>query len=178
MINLVTGLGRCGTSLAMQMLEAGGAPVVGKAPWYEPPPTVPENYSPKWLARQEGKFVKLINPKQFEYPEAEYRILWLTRDPMQQVMSIIKLQIAQTNRRYTGTLEQGVANLKNNERGTRRFLERLGSGMHMKFEDIIAEPMDAAERIARHFSLEAEIATMAAVVWDRNTSVASEMEHA
>ena len=175
MINNITGLGRCGTSLVMQMLDVIDAPVLGKPPWYEPSKTMAENYKPWWMKRQKGKFVKLINPQQFEFPKRGYRILWLNRDPEQQFLSICKLQKAM-GRRVIGSMHAGIENLKANEILNLDLMESLGDVHVMRFEDLITDPHDAAGRIAMHFRLQADVDRMAAVVRQRETKVAEQME--
>lgn len=177
MINLITGLGRCGTSLAMQMGDAAGWPMTGEYPWYEPRQTVPKTYSKKWLSRQDGKFVKLLFPLQFELPDNEYRFLFLIRDPVQQFMSIMKLQRA-NGRKLSIMLDQGVANVIKNQAKSYDMIRQLGDVHVMRFEDLLMYPLDCAGMIAQHFRLSADLDRMAAVVKDRESTVAETMEHA
>lgn len=177
MINVITGLGRCGTSLVMQMLDAVGEPVVGQYPWYEPRQTVPKTYNKRWLGRQDGKFIKLIFPLQFDFPDAEYKFLYLIRDPVQQFLSIIKLQKAQ-GRTISVTLEQGIANVQKNQMKSYKMIRELGPVHVMQFEDLINRPVDCAAILLEHFRLKADIDRMAAVVKARETNVAETMENA
>lgn len=55
----VAGLGRCGTSLVMQMLDAGGVPIWNPfPPSYEPDELMPLYESGSW-EKTEGKAINL-----------------------------------------------------------------------------------------------------------------------
>lgn len=93
---IVSGLGRCGTSMVMEMLEAGEYPVAGHPPYYEQPIHVhgmlegaaghrlvydpPEGQAVKILA---GSLDRLDLTRSF-------RFIWMTRDPVAQKASQAK----------------------------------------------------------------------------------------
>ncbi|HMD99026.1 MAG TPA: sulfotransferase family protein [Terriglobia bacterium] len=97
MITIVSGLPRSGTSLMMQMLAAGGLPVLtdgqrekdvdnprGYYEW-EPIKTLPQ--APGCLAEAEGKAVKVISSFLFSLPEDnDYRIIFMRR-PLPEVLA-------------------------------------------------------------------------------------------
>lgn len=99
-VNVVAGLGRCGTSLVMQMLDAAGLPVVVG----EGPPAYEDNMqlglvrdsrahrtACTWLAGLGGKFVKLLDPQRMKLPhDVRYNVLWLDRDYQEQARSQAK----------------------------------------------------------------------------------------
>ena len=60
---LILGLARSGTSLLMQMLEAGGYPCFGEGPGFEPcmPDDIPWN-------EVKGKAVKVLDPQYGKFP--------------------------------------------------------------------------------------------------------------
>jgi hypothetical protein len=96
MITIVSGLPRSGTSLMMQMLEAGGLPVLsdgerkadtdnpkGYLEW-ERIKQLPKE--PSLIAEAEGKVVKVISQLILALPEGhEYRILFMQR-PLPEVL--------------------------------------------------------------------------------------------
>lgn len=93
-IILICGFGRCGTSLVMQMLAAGGIPVVGKAPGHEehPPRGADAAY---WREHYAGRALKVLDPHLNRPPAGlDYRILWLDRDSRQQALSQMKFGLA------------------------------------------------------------------------------------
>lgn len=86
----VCGFGRCGTTMTMQMLVAGGLPP-GNAT--EPP----YEGDPKALIGRNlaGRCVKLLDPcgtaAAVAGPTAGWRFIWLDRDPLEQAHSYLKL---------------------------------------------------------------------------------------
>ena len=89
---LVVGLGRCGSSLTMQMLAAGGMPVHGKAPTYEVEEAMVGRMDRAWLAAQRGA-IKVLEPKRMPSLVLDHpgnAIIWLDRDPDQQAKSQAK----------------------------------------------------------------------------------------
>lgn len=99
-IMVVAGLGRCGTSLVMQMLDAAALPVVvGEGPpAYEDPTQLglirdSRDYvqASAWLTGLSGSFVKLLDPFRLKLPRARYSVLWLDRDYEEQAKSQLKL---------------------------------------------------------------------------------------
>src|ERR1700758_4513342 len=97
MIAIVSGLPRSGTSLMMQMLAAGGMPILcdgersadvdnprGYLEW-ERIKQLPKN--PSLIAEAEGKAVKVISQLLLSLPpEYEYRIIFMQR-PLPEVMA-------------------------------------------------------------------------------------------
>src|SRR5437588_5987682 len=97
MITIVSGLPRSGTSLMMQMLDAGGLPVLsdgerkadtdnpkGYLEW-ERIKQLPKD--PSLIAEAEGKVVKVISQLILSLPSGhEYRIIFMQR-PLPEVMA-------------------------------------------------------------------------------------------
>ena len=90
---IVTGLGRCGSSLAMQMLRAGGVPCLGEWPAFEEPQAEGMKIEP----HHAGHAVKVIDPLRRELSSLEISralpIRWvcLRRRPLDQARSMAKL---------------------------------------------------------------------------------------
>jgi hypothetical protein len=89
-VTVVSGLPRSGTSLAMQMLRAGGVPLLTDA--MRPPdadnPSGYLEYAPvlrtatdaSWVAQAPGKAVKVVYALLRQLPPGfEYRVLWMRR---------------------------------------------------------------------------------------------------
>jgi hypothetical protein len=101
-VTLVSGLPRSGTSLMMQMLAAGGMPILADD---ERKPDVdnPRGYyewskitqivqQPELLAQAEGKAVKCVFPITFSLPpNYEYKIIFMERDVEEMVRSQRKM---------------------------------------------------------------------------------------
>src|SRR6202140_5868895 len=96
MITIVSGLPRSGTSLMMQMLDAGGLPVLSDGE-READTDNPKGYlewerikqlpkEPSLIAEAEGKVVKVISQLMLALPEGhEYRIVFMQR-PLPEVL--------------------------------------------------------------------------------------------
>src|ERR671934_2987374 len=97
MIVIVSGLPRSGTSLMMQMLHAGGMPLLideQRPPdtdnpngyWeYEPVKRLQQDNS--WMHKAEGKAVKVVSALlQYLPPQHIYKIIFMQR-PMQEVLA-------------------------------------------------------------------------------------------
>lgn len=86
---VVAGLGRCGSSLTMQMLHAGGIPCLGHPPAFEPPGTSSLNFQPGYVRDHPGHAFKLLDPHKMTlpFPQGEYLTIFLTRNIKRQALS-------------------------------------------------------------------------------------------
>jgi hypothetical protein len=101
-ITIVSGLPRSGTSMMMQMLAAGGMPILGDTErrdesnprgYYEWPEITQFPANPKIIAQAEGKAVKLTsNFLCFLPPEHEYKIILMERPLSEVLPSMEKMQ--------------------------------------------------------------------------------------
>lgn len=150
-IILVAGLGRCGTSLALQMLSAGGIACVGTAPSYEDAAidgfrtTDPQ----AWAACSAGKAVKLLDPHRAPPPRGpRYRTLWLFRDWADQARSQLKLIGASEDR---GSRKRMERSLKVETERAQAALWRVGAHdvQVIPFDCLLLKPQQTAELMAR-----------------------------
>ncbi len=174
-ITYVCGFGRCGTSLVMQMLEAGGMPVTGPWPSFEDEHTLKVmdggEISADWLASKAGHAVKVLDPHRGTIPRGPCRAIWLDRDPDEQAKSqakfletTIHISIGREERRRLAKSyrdDRPAAFKVLRAAGARQILE-------LRFEELLSAPASVATRIATHCSPELNIARMAAAV--RRTS--------
>lgn len=148
---IVAGIGRCGTSLVMQMLHAAGVPTVGDWPAFERNDELSLRADPAaWRALTVGKAVKALDPQRVPVPSSyEHRIIVLTRNPEQQAKSMLKMAGFKPNREARRAMEHSV---RQDEEPLRRAAMDMGPGNFLKlsFENIIHDPMEAATRIANH----------------------------
>lgn len=87
---IVTGFGRCGTSMVMQMLAAGGVPCTGQAPAYEDASIALQKIPAEVLETLRGKAVKQLDVHRFGLASREPLVILMRRDPIQQAKSIAK----------------------------------------------------------------------------------------
>jgi len=180
---LVSGMGRCGTSLVMGMLDAGGYPV-------ECPPQCrgnsyedtrvhgligePHLDCVRWLEGATGRAVKLLDPHKFRLPESlrlSSRAIWLTRDLAEQAKSQWKFMRAMFPE-YTGGRDKREA-AQAIERSLRREQpEALAAlpddRLHLRFEDVLAHPTAAAVLLADFLGMKLDLDAMVARVQPRS----------
>lgn len=146
---MVAGMGRCGTSMMMQMLDAGGVPCLGNYPDFEDDrmmanPRAEAARGP-WLADHLGYACKWIDPHRIPIPDDIPRVtIFMQRTLTQQAKSMFKLG--------------GNPHPSRNEwRAMRRLLTRdempaqracaPGARLRVKFEDVLRAPLGEAQRI-------------------------------
>lgn len=148
---IVAGLGRCGTSLVMQMLAAAKVPTLGAYPAFEDDINMrlPDlDAQREFYERCPGRAVKLIDPHLHAPPFGlDYRCIFLTRNTTQQARSILKLVGVPNDRRARRAME---ASVRQDTSRARAAVERIGSGrfLQLGFEELIHDPAMAASRIA------------------------------
>lgn len=136
MLLMVQGFGRCGSSLTMQMLHAGGMPCAGTFPDFEPSGTGfgDRNAYLRSIANH-NIAVKVLEPSLVPVDVAEARIIWLDRDPIEQAKSALKF-LGQP-----GTREQVRALSSSYKRDRKPAREAGGCNKHptltLRFEDLI-----------------------------------------
>ena len=146
---IVSGLARCGSSLTMQMLRAGGVPCIGEPPAFEPPEVSPLKFTFEWMRSQSGKAFKLLDPQLIDGSFAGHRaiVILLHRDERQQAASMAKfgnlmmgLPVSpKTVRRLAGSFRRDLP------RARMKFASL--PTLALSFERLILEPAIAARSI-------------------------------
>ncbi len=139
---IVSGLGRCGTSMLMQMLHRGGMPCVGPWPSFE----VNEAraaLAPAFVAANAGKAIKVLDPQRIGLP-ADVRVVWLDRDHRQQAKSHAKFLQILSGAHYDRAGRRALA--ASLARDTSAALRLIGSRplLRMRFEEVLSDPRHAA----------------------------------
>lgn len=154
MIGLVAGLARCGSSLTMAMLQAGGLPVVGCPPVFEVAQFQPQFTDETFLRRCDGRILKWLDPLNTYLPRTLEvgPVLWLDRDHVQQAASFKKLCALWGQdlsiQRGGGELPEQLANATSSAVAR---LSAYGNFTRLSFETILADPLGSASLLARHF---------------------------
>jgi hypothetical protein len=174
MITIVSGLPRSGTSLMMQMLQAGGMPVLsdgerkadtdnpkGYLEW-ERIKQLPKE--PTLIAEAEGKVVKVISQLLLSIPDGhEYRVIFMQR-PLPEIM---KSQDEMLRRR--GTYEP-IADTSPIERAFQRHLVDVNKWLTSKpnvkmlrvhYHRVLREAKAVAEETVRFLEVPLDVAAMA-----------------
>jgi hypothetical protein len=174
-IVVVSGLPRSGTSLAMSMLRAGGLEVVsdGVRPADESNPrgyhedervkTLDRETDKSWLEGARGKAIKIISFLLRDLPETnQYRVIFMHRN-MDEVIASQRKMLGEVD----STTDQRLA---------RGYEEHLSTVKHLlarrpcfaildvRYEDVVARPLEQSERIARFVGTGLDVSRMAAAV--------------
>ena len=148
----VAGLGRCGTTMVMTMLDAGGFPVAGPRPSYEPRDVWRAGRPDMdWLAAQAGRAVKWIDPtRHFTLPgrmPVKPVVILLERKPREQARSQLKLLGAQGMGRHA---EKAMERSIRRDSPVMRAQLRGSAFVHIiAFEDVLENPYWAARKLGR-----------------------------
>lgn len=143
---VVTGLGRCGTSLMMQMLHAGGVPCVGIYPAFE------EHFTQELLNSSAGKALKILDPQR-ERPafNANTWVIRLTRDHREQARSSAKfLALTMGMPVNRGTVRSIESSYGPDERKISGLIEHIERNqcLQLSFEELIEAPDRATKWVA------------------------------
>lgn len=181
MITIVAGFGRCGSSLVMQMLEAGGMPVTGLWPGFEAREagvTVRGGtISREWLATIPGHAIKVLDAQNGGIPQGfDYRIIWCDRDHTQQAKSQIKLASpfmpTGIDRGLVRRFEASYA--RDKPKALRSLRATAHNCIHVQFENLLMNPVVEARIISAHCG-GLDVAKMAQAVRFRSTEARGDL---
>jgi hypothetical protein len=147
---IIAGLGRCGSSLVMQMLAKAGVACVGTFPDYEVEEVNHRAIDASWLREQAGRAVKILDPHVATVPaEVSGPVIWLDRNPREQARSQAKVArlmvgLPPASREHLRRWERGLAV----ERG--QALRELAGRelLLLTYESLLRNPRYATARIA------------------------------
>ena len=150
-VTIVSGFGRCGSSLVCQMLNAGGIPARGKFPSFEPEETNLFNFQSHWVSKQTGAVVKVldIHLPEIALPPANYRTIWLDRNRKQQAASHAKFGRLLMGLHMNGRDRRALAaSYKKDRPVALKIITSLGPWLGISFENLINNPANIAAQIA------------------------------
>lgn len=166
----VVGFGRCGSSMLMQMLRAGGVPIAGDVH-----PGSLELVGGIQASRTldlAGKAVKLLDSvTYYGLPAApSWRFVWLDRDPVEQGRSHLKfVRALAADEDLTGVSVATFAASYSRDRATVIGDYRAaGCVLVMRYERVLMHPGAAARKLAKHIWPGLDVDAAAAVVHDRD----------
>ena len=164
---LVCGLARCGSSMVMQMLEAGGVEVTGDWPSFEDRRAGVAGLDQDWLEQQRGRAVKLLDPQRLETLPRRARVLWMDRRIRDQARSHAKFL------RLIGGVRVPYSAILKLARSLRRdrhlALMKLSRSpvLWLSFASVLLAPLSAAQQIQRFTGRELDVEAMANAVLGR-----------
>ena len=166
MITIVAGLPRSGTSLMMQMLAAGGMPVLsdgerradvdnprGYLEW-ERIKQLPQD--PACIAEAEGKVVKVISRLLLSLPpDHEYRVIFMQR-PLPEVLASQETMLAHRGTAKPGTDNSAIASAF--EKHLREVYAWLESNPRVKtlrvpYHEVLRDPVDISRKITEFLEM-------------------------
>ena len=173
MITIVSGLPRSGTSLMMQMLAAGGMPILSDG---ERPADVdnPRGYlewerikqlpkDPACIAEAEGKAVKVISLLLLSLPEGhEYRVIFMQR-PLPEVLASQDVML-----RNRGTAKAGVdssiiaAAFEKNLRAVNAWLDSKAyvKTLRVPYHEVLRDAETIARKLSEFLNTELNLEAM------------------
>lgn len=149
---LVAGMGRCGTSLMMQMLAAGGVDCIGKFPDYEHANMTVSGLDQAWLNSLLDCAVKTIDPATVGLRRPSNSVvIWLDRDADEQARSQLKflraagmpVRISRINVRSQAS---GIRRDRTRQRKPMR--PDYGAMLDLRFETLVTASEWSASRVA------------------------------
>ncbi len=175
---IVSGLTRCGSSMTMQMLHAGGMPI-SCAPGNESVSGEHDSQieALKILATKgaNGMAIKCLDPHRFVIPKGNYIIFWCCRDYDQQAKSICKFMEGMLGIKTDRTTKKSIRkSLPEDTKKCLKKLEKLGPVHKFLFEDTLLDPPLIAASIANILKdlVRLDVAKMANVVYKRSSDCA------
>ncbi len=172
MITIVSGLPRSGTSLMMQMLAAGGMPILsdGERPAdtdnprgyleWERIKQLPKD--PSCIAEAEGKAVKVISLLLMSLPEGhDYRVIFMQR-PIGEV--IASQDVMMRNRGTTGAPASMVsAAFEKNLQATNAWLDSKSyvKTLRIPYHEVLQNAESAAVKLAEFLGISLDVDNMA-----------------
>lgn len=177
---VVSGLPRSGTSMAMQMLAAGGISVVTDGV-REPGEDNPKGYfedervkglhehnDGSWLVEARGKAVKIISFLLKDLPNTvDYKVVFMRRD----LLEVLASQKKMLERRGQSDDTPDDKMLEIWEHHLRRVDDFVENAEHMEsieldYKEVVSQPLDQARRVAEFIGGEIDVETMARAVDD------------
>lgn len=161
----VCGFGRCGSTMVMSMLVAGGmTPGNASEPPYE------GDLQDLWHLPLDGRVVKLLDSVSYYGipPASSWRFIWLDRDPIEQAKSHVKFTESILGAPLRdGAVEQFAESYARDRPKVLGLLRRAGGVLVMDYERVLANPRRAAKDLRKVWP-ELDVDRAAAVVHERD----------
>ncbi len=159
-ITIVSGLPRSGTSMMMQVMKAGGIPVLtdnlrkedrdNPKGYFEFEPVKKTKEDPSWASMAQGKAVKMIYRLVYDLPDSyEYRVIFMRRD-LDEVLASQKKMLHRSGRQGAKIGDRKLADLFRTQLS--EFDEWIAakknfSILNINYKDMITSPREQCIRI-------------------------------
>jgi len=175
MLTIVSGFQRCGSSLLMQMLQAGGAPVFHDPemgyPSFETFCTSQTPDDRRWLSRMDGRAIKWLEPRHTCPPVdtgLQMRVIWMKRDYVEQAKSAVKfMQATGFPSLPKDTAKRFAQSYRKDEQPSLDIWAKRGAVHVQNFEHLLENPQQAVRDVCRFLAASLNETAMAAVVRER-----------
>jgi hypothetical protein len=183
MITIVAGFGRCGSSLAMQMLEVGGIQCTGVYPAFEGPEgaaLLVNRLTLPMMTAVDGCAVKLLDPHRGSIPTGpDYRAILMERNHREEGLSQAKFLSEMTGMHMSlRDARQFAASYAKDTPAVLRALKAACGDriLRVRFETMLSHATLAATHIASFAGIDpARVPTMASVVRARPPECAPDL---
>ena len=159
-ITIVSGLPRSGTSMMMQLVEAGGIPALtdhvrvkdedNPRGYYEFEPVKRTKDDPSWVPSARGKVVKMVYRLLYDLPgDYEYRVIFMRRD-LDEVLTSQKVMLQRSGKQGAGISDDDLKELFKAE--LKKFdqwivMQKNFAMLSVDYKDMITAPRPQCERI-------------------------------
>jgi len=176
-ITIVSGLPRSGTSMMMQMLEAGGMPIVtddirkpdedNPRGYYEFERVKKIKEDASWLDNWRGKAFKMVSMLLYHLPrDKKYKVIFMKRE-MKEMLTSQRVMLQRLGRKGADVSDEEMA--EKFEKHLRDVEEWLGRQsnidvIYVKYNDVINKPNENAMLVSRFLENHLNAEKMARVI--------------
>lgn len=177
---IVSGSGRCGSTLMMHMLDAVGVQTYAndKAAFEHDDLTIDADIA-KLLPVIGDRACKILDPYHMRWPErCEVPVIWMDRNFKEQAKSQVKLLRMGSGFSIPGQAWRAIAkSLEMDIPVCMALYRRLGARvLRVRFEELLSEPLLVASRVIDFLGLSADPHIMARQVRQRSPNCATDLE--
>jgi hypothetical protein len=175
MITIVSGLPRSGTSMMMQMLEAGGVPILmdtlrpadehNLRGYYELQKVKALKKDNSWVADAEGKALKVVSLLLYDLPShLEYKVLFMRRD-LEEVLRSQEKMLSGLGAPAGAAREAMRTHFVRHLQQLEEWLKKQAhiQVLDCPFKNLVERPADTIEEIAKFLGRELNRNAMAAI---------------
>ena len=175
-ITIISGLPRSGTSLMMQMLQAGGMPLLtdgvrkpdadNPRGYWEFEPVKNTGRDPSWLRGARGRAVKMVYRLLYDLPRNhQYNIILMRRD-LREILASQEIMLRRTGRHEGGSPGEMATAFESEIRTFDAWIEGCQefSILRVSYGDLVEHPLRESRHVDRFLGGGLNLAAMAEAV--------------